>query len=540
MKIDSLVAMADFATMLASLLLGCSLIAIFAKWQSRTKLKEPPWLDETIPFVSNAWQYMTDKELFITRLRESFKSSPVLKCYLGPLKMHFISAKHISIIFRSSFASEPWIERIIEHAAGYSLSDVAKFSRDVSGCASTALTSDGRIWYAMHRMYDESLVSSSSVNMLSESFQVFFAQQLSMRNGVEEIRLLDFLKKNMATAATRAMFGDRILDVNPGFVDAFWEWDQYAETLAFGLPSWLNRKALTARNRVRAMCLKWYEIAIQEFDLTGVGSLEGVHWEPVFGSRMSTGLAQWGKSFGFSPDSMGASYSLAVFGLNSNTIPICAWMMMELVRDPSLWQAVRKEVEQAMISEGPTAGQLDCRKLTTLPLLQSVYVETLRIHIHVLITRTCTEPVTISGYRFPKGCFFQAPTQAAHLDEAVWGIPGHPACEFWGYRHLKKTEVRSNLGQVTEKFEFSLRAKSAYLFPYGGGISMCAGRSFAKREILLAVAMIVSKFEVEFLGWIKSDGSSSDRPAKDNWAYANAVASPPDREMMTKWRKRVD
>lgn len=71
----------------------------------------------------------------------------------------------------------------------------------------------------------------------------------------------------------------------------------------------------------------------------------------------------------------------------------------------------------------------------------------------------------------------------------------------------------------------------------GGGISICAGRNFAKPEVLLTVAMILSNFDIEFVEWLNLDGSPSDRPALDNTGYANAVATPPDREMKTRWRR---
>lgn len=70
----------------------------------------------------------------------------------------------------------------------------------------------------------------------------------------------------------------------------------------------------------------------------------------------------------------------------------------------------------------------------------------------------------------------------------------------------------------------------------GGGAAMCAGRHFAKAEVLLTVAMLVTKFEMRFIEWLKLDGSCSDRPAMDDTKYANAVAAPPDREMRVKWR----
>lgn len=92
---------------------------------------------------------------------------------------------------------------------------------------------------------------------------------------------------------------------------------------------------------------------------------------------------------------------------------------MELIEDAELERAIREEILSARINNGIDAGKFDLQKLTSLPLLQSVYAETLRIHVSILITRTTTEPVVIGGYSIPKGSVFQAPTEVAHLDDTI-------------------------------------------------------------------------------------------------------------------------
>lgn len=71
----------------------------------------------------------------------------------------------------------------------------------------------------------------------------------------------------------------------------------------------------------------------------------------------------------------------------------------------------------------------------------------------------------------------------------------------------------------------------------GGGAYMCPGRNFAKQEILLVVAMVVTRFDIELVEWSELDGSQSDRPAQNDPRYAGAGSVPPDREMKVKWRR---
>ena len=54
---------------------------------------------------------------------------------------------------------------------------------------------------------------------------------------------------------------------------------------------------------------------------------------------------------------------------------------------------------------------------------------------------------------------------------------------------------------------------------------------------MLAVAIVVSRFDMEFVEWVKHDGSLSDRPARDDEDFCGAAAMPPDRDMMVRWKR---
>jgi cytochrome P450 len=94
-------------------------------------------------------------------------------------------------------------------------------------------------------------------------------------------------------------------------------------------------------------------------------------------------------------------------------------MVMEIIKDPDLHNKIREGISEAWITNDALKGSFDIQKLASMPLLQSVYTETLRLHVSILVTRTATEPVVIGGYHIPKGSVFQAPTEVAHLDENI-------------------------------------------------------------------------------------------------------------------------
>ena len=67
---------------------------------------------------------------------------------------------------------------------------------------------------------------------------------------------------------------------------------------------------------------------------------------------------------------------------------------------------------------------------------------------------------------------------------------------------------------------------------------MCPGLHFVKQEIMLAIAVLVTKFDIEFDEWLDSTGNSSDRPAQDDSKFAGFIAMSPDREMRMRWKRR--
>ena len=71
----------------------------------------------------------------------------------------------------------------------------------------------------------------------------------------------------------------------------------------------------------------------------------------------------------------------------------------------------------------------------------------------------------------------------------------------------------------------------------GGGGPICPGRHFAKYEILTMVGLVIDRFDVEFVGWKKMNGSPSDRPAQNDRRYCGAGAMPPDRDMVIQLRR---
>ncbi|OTA95293.1 hypothetical protein M434DRAFT_28978 [Hypoxylon sp. CO27-5] len=142
--------------------------------------------------------------------------------------------------------------------------------------------------------------------------------------------------------------------------------------------------------------------------------------------------------------------------LHDNTIPIRTWIIIELVGDPELLQVAKEEISHVGLVDEANNELFNHNKAVLLPLLQSVYIEIMRLHTRVLVTGTTIKPVTIAGYHLLKGSVIQAPTEACPYDETVRAMPDHPASEFWGYRHIKEVESTDNTERKTKQWQFSL------------------------------------------------------------------------------------
>lgn len=140
-----------------------------------------------------------------------------------------------------------------------------------------------------------------------------------------------------------------------------------------------------------------------------------------------------------------------------------------MIKDQDLLRAVREEAETAYTTDTASGKRLlDVHKVVSLPLLQSLYAESLRMHVSFNISREAARPVEMEGYTLPAKSIIQAPTGISHLSESVWGLEGHPASEFWAYRNIKYVDqVDAQTGKTKKVPEFEMRGRPADFFPYG-------------------------------------------------------------------------
>ncbi|OQD61338.1 hypothetical protein PENPOL_c017G07004 [Penicillium polonicum] len=517
----------------AVLLLTVATIATW--WGGKHNASEPPSLGGSM--ISNTYQYMTDMHGFLQRVSSAQLNSRIVKFRLGPKKIYMVSGeKNIQAINRPSHSISPdvFFIDVMANVWGAKTEELASFAADKSGRSKNPIAGHEvkpgqvRLWHGQHHVYSEYLQRTDHANALSDKYMELFNQRLTNQPLGEwrEVSLSEFFHREMAEAALVALMGSRIVELNPDFWPAMWEFARLAPRLMWGLPRWMSPKPWKIRSEFHGMCRKYLDAGDREFDWNGPDV--DAEWEPLYGSRMARELISWSKK-NLSPETTAGMVATFVFGTNANSVPMSLWAMMELIADPELYRAVREECLAASSVDLVTGERtFDPQSLLAKPLLQSVYIETLRLHISINVTREVTQPIKLDGHLLTPGSLIQAPSQIGQYNEAVWGTSGHPASQFWAGRHLKHDGGKA---------EFTMAGRTSSFFPFGGGPSICPGRVFAKQEILMTIAALVTRFEIEMIDWVHADGSKSDRPPQNDQSHIGAIGIPPDRDMKIRWKR---
>jgi hypothetical protein len=387
------------------------------------------------------------------------------------MKAYLISSpSNIATMFRTSAAlsSDIFFLLVQQHIWNATPADLAKFAGDKSGRLKTPSSKAGdgkpRYWAGMHDLVHRYLARSDETNIIAQCYQRFFADIISEKFPLGKptpVKIHEFLQNDMAKAAMTSVNGSDILELTPNLLTMLWDFDLIASKLVWGLPKFFNPNAWKTRDRLLSAVRHYLESSLPELDRVHAADPD---WEPTFGSRYARNFIFWLRSNDFSLQTMaGALTNLTIFGANSNSIPVATWCVMEVARDPALLAAIREEVETAYETDAATGERrINAQVLVTLPLLQSVYIEGLRLHVSMNVTRQVTGPMEVGGFKLEKGAVLQAATEISHYDEGTWGVAGHGAAEFWAERHVKWVEEG---GKRVRRFVMAGGPND--FFPYG-------------------------------------------------------------------------
>ena len=166
---------------------------------------------------------------------------------------------------------------------------------------------------------------------------------------------------------------------------------------------------------------------------------------------------------------MGAYFVSFLFALMANAPNAGYWLIVLNIQREDGLKPLVDEVDEAVTSwkqQNPGKNLEDHLyefiSAAELPLLVSTIQETLRYAASVMSIRRVTEPVELGGYRFDRDDEIVCMTRSVHLDEDIH----ENASEYDPRRYMKQKRFSKNGKTVAN-----------HSMPWGGGVSMCEGRS---------------------------------------------------------------
>jgi len=194
---------------------------------------------------------------------------------------------------------------------------------------------------------------------------------------------------------------------------------------------------------------------------------------------------------GFTTDEL-ASWDISIMLASSaNSNPTLFWFLSYIYSNPTFLTTLREEISRA-IRITDTSVTFDVSfLLKDCPILVASWQEVLRTRAVTISSRFVMEDTLLADqYLLRKGGVIQLVSSTNHQSSQIWGPD---AASFNPSRFLPPTT--DSLPKAVKKDR-----RDGYT-PFGGGSSLCPGRNFVTMEVIGAVALFVTGYEIE-----KEDG----------------------------------
>ena len=498
----------------------------------------PPQIPYSVPYLGNSLSFLAPYPgQFWTRLFSTYRLRPTGACtlLLGGQPTHVLfDAGAVHALFKArSPTRDRFNAQVMQNSFGVARADIAKFYGAVEATGRPEDRVDPR-WETSESQY-EYMIRTDRVSELTEEFGTRFREVLKERAGEDsgEVLLSVWLRERMFKASTDAFLGTRLLEVYPELEKEFWAFDRAMLPLFFGLPKFIIPEEYKAREKALAGMERWHEAVWEESKGQPIEP-DYVRWEPIYGSRLNRARQRFYMYRGISVRCKAGADLGVVFALSSNAIPASTWMLLHILNpkgDKTLLPRVLAELETARNDDG-----LNISTLISLPLLQSIFQEILRLYADVLVTRDINADLVLplgDGKRkiqFRKGEMVMAPSWLAQRDEQRWINPPHDV--FYAERFIKR-DLDTGVDM------FTMTGTGGSFFPFGGGKTICPGRVFAKQEVLAAVATVLLNYDIQPISFIDEQGNERDKfPGLAKRFGGNGVMTM-DGDMKMKMKKRV-
>ena len=234
---------------------------------------------------------------------------------------------------------------------------------------------------------------------------------------------------------------------------------------------------------------------------------------------------------------------------NANSIPAIFWMMYEALQRPALLTQVLDTIAASQtIRIQSSSAVVDVERLSSVPILLSMYSETLRVYTSLFSMRSALHgDFKIGPYTIPQGKLIAVDSSVSAMDSRVWNSRAKESEkdedqsveQWWAERFLVKSRDPPSGPFCSPESDAVAAGRTDYPLvpfgnkrysteglagawtPYGGGARQCPGRNFAKQEIIVGFGLIFSMLEIEL------HEPSTQGSVKPNMKYYGLGTLPP-------------
>ncbi|KAK8109214.1 cytochrome P450 [Apiospora sp. TS-2023a] len=259
-----------------------------------------------------------------------------------------------------------------------------------------------------------------------------------------------FVHNTVGLSLVQAVFGPSLVRVNPTFMEDVYELGRWLPWVSRGIPAFLVPKAYTARRRMQRNFKAWYAYTARRrmqrnfkawyaYDQYHLNKQDaGAYGEAYEGSTWMENRRRTMREIQ-DEDTVASLDSSGAWAATTNVVSATTMALIHIARDRQVLERVRGEVDAAFGAHQPLSS-VSIKELAKLPLLSSIFAETLRLHVTSFSVVTAPyQDVRLGGrYLFPKGGIGMLSSRVSHMDTGFWNTQGgvHPVNSFWADRFL--------------------------------------------------------------------------------------------------------
>ncbi|OHE96909.1 hypothetical protein CORC01_07876 [Colletotrichum orchidophilum] len=545
-------------------------------WQTRScrrsEARRPAVPPHFIPGLGHAYSILFNAEKFLRPLQSRLQGSVLSLSAPASSLCYVLPGEGVRLLFKGprELVPVPGIFDALTIFFGLEAADyhvfkhdhISAFEKHKGAGLSTSHPDASRRIMEHQRKDFITFLNGENLRLVMDRFSSNFAQQLWPQNASLEKKgpvllpdLYKFVRDAIFHAEVEALYGRHIFKLYPSFCKDFWAFYDAFPVVSRGSPRWMYPSQYRSRDRMLENLSAWRGWCNSNSDHADA-ELGNAESDPVWGTRYVRNMVRRYEDLGFSDAGTSSVILGFLFVTTANTIPAACWVILHTLLDQSLAARLRRELG---IRDKGEATPVDCTALSSAPLLNSVYRETLRLHVAGAIGRKSVGAgLRLHGDSFsalPSGTTALSANWLGGLDGSIWntgrtinGVTEHSLESFWAERFLEYPDDPSSgplrgashshgvaAKHVRDDSKAKLSNPSAlrgHFFPFGGGAWRCPGETLAKNTILASVFLLLRDLDVEILDPAGAAEARSRHRAMPFGSHAF------DREVPVRIRKR--